>query len=66
MTHDEIIHAIQYEKKSQKLRNSDIASMAGIGVRAVEWVVNGKNCGIYNFLDVVDALGLEVEIRRTR
>lgn len=62
MTHDEIIERIRASKKANGWTNIVIAERSGIHVNTVRNLIAGENIGLFSFLDILDGMGLEINI----
>jgi len=62
MTHDEIVARLRILKRQMKWTNKDIAKRSGTSYGTVRNLMAGENIGIYSFLDILDGMGLEINI----
>ena len=64
MTSKEIGQTIRLTRKTLNLRQTELASVAGIGVRTLSEIENGKETAhIGPVLRILDSLGIEVILK---
>lgn len=62
MNHDEIVKRLKELKKAMNWDNTDIGRRAGVPPITVSQLLKGNNIGLYQFLDIVESMGLEINI----
>ena len=62
MTHDEIVERLRILKRRMKWSNKNIGERSGVNYNTVRKLIAGENIGLYPFLDILDAMGLEINI----
>ena len=62
MTHDEIIARMKASKKANNWTNKKIGERSDANYNTVRNLLAGENIGLYPFLDILDAMGLEIYI----
>jgi len=62
MTHDEIIARIAKKKSALEWSNAKIAVSAGVNQNKVALLLRGDSISLYGFLDILDAMGLEINV----
>ena len=62
MDHDEIITKLNYSRKVQNLTYQTIAKRTGYTHVTIMRLFKGKGVGLFVFLDVLDAMGIEIKI----
>lgn len=62
MTHDEIIERIAKKKSALEWSNAKIGVQAGVNQNKVALLLRGESISLYGFLDILDAMGLEINI----
>ena len=62
MDFDEVLRRMKVRKKAMGLTNITLADKAGVGINSVHKVMSGKQCNLYTFLNVLEALGLELQV----
>lgn len=62
MTHDEIIERIAKKKNIMGWSNAKIGVQAGVNQNKVALLLRGDSISLYGFLDIIDAMGLEINI----
>ena len=62
MTHDEIVARLRILKRRMKWTNKDIETRCGVSYGTVRNLMAGENIGLYQFLDILDGMGLEINI----
>jgi len=62
MTHDEILERLKILKRTMKWTNKSIGERSGVNYNTVRNLIAGENIGLYQFLDIIEAMGLEIRI----
>ena len=62
MTHDEIVERLRILKRQMKWTNKIIGERAGVSYGTVARLMKGENIGLYQFLDILEGMGLEINI----
>ena len=62
MTHTEIITRMKYTKKAMAWTYQDIAIKSGYHKDIVLRAIHGRNVGVIAFVDIVTAMGLEINV----
>lgn len=62
MTHDEIVERLNKAKNAMDWSNAKIGVRAGVNKNKVALLLRGENIGLYPFLDILDGMGLEINI----
>lgn len=62
MTHDEIIERLKAKKKAVGWTNKKIGEKSGVSIGTTQRLVAGENIGLYQFLDILEGMGLEINI----
>lgn len=62
MTHDEIVTRLRILKRRMKWTNKDIEKRSGVNYNTVRNLLAGNNIELFNFIDIIEAMGLEINI----
>ena len=62
MTHDEIIERMKTTKKANNWTNKKIGERSDANYNTVRNLLAGENIGLYQFLDIIEGMGLEINI----
>lgn len=62
MGFDEVIRRMRVRKKALGWTDDELAEHAGLSHTTVSSILTGKSVTLYSFLDVLDALGLEIQV----
>lgn len=66
MDHEQILQKIKLTKKVRGLRSEDIATKSGQSIYLVHNLMRGNNINLYAFIDIVEAMGLEINLINPR
>lgn len=62
MKYEEIIEKIRIKKQRMKWTNRTIGEKSGVNYNTVRNLMAGENIGIYNLLDILEAMDLKIKI----
>lgn len=62
MTHDEILERLKILKRRMKWTNKSIGERSGVSYGTVANLIKGENIGLFQFLDIIEGMGLEINI----
>ena len=62
MTHDEIVERLRILKRRMKWSNKDIGERSDANYNTVRNLLAGENIGLYQFLDIIEGMGLEINV----
>ena len=62
MTHDEIVERLKASKKANNWTNKKIGERSDANYNTVRNLLAGENIGLYQFLDIIEGMGLEINI----
>lgn len=62
MNHAEIIEKMKQKKKAMDWTNEMIAKKSGYNENTIAKFFNGYNTRIHTFMDIVEAMGVEINV----